>query len=346
MKRFFCLLTVLILFPSPEALATGTETLPQVEGLTQDGPQLLLARERGSGRRAGGGGGGGRSGGRTGLGRQRASVQRSNRRPSGGWSNRVGGGDSARRSFNKSRLDRSQISKVDRGNWNGTRDRVNRIDRDQVRRRFENVNRSKVRERFNRIDSKDWDTALNRMDDGWDRVDRKDWDRGRDRMEERWDRVDSRLDNRWDRVDRTVDRINDWDNRWPGWVRPGWGVARPWRSGWYGGWRNPPWGWWGARSAAWGVRSLATAAVINNSVNEAIAASSTTILVPQSDYSLYYNSVQPSTDQQLTFVARNGETPLEMSADCKIGLLNDQEPSTESQAQLLNSACQVAFGEA
>jgi hypothetical protein len=33
------------------------------------------------------------------------------------------------------------------------------------------------------------------------------------------------------------------------------------------------------RSAAWGLRSLASAAVINNAVNDAIAASQTTIVV-------------------------------------------------------------------
>jgi hypothetical protein len=34
------------------------------------------------------------------------------------------------------------------------------------------------------------------------------------------------------------------------------------------------------RSAAWGLRSLASAAVINNAVNDAIATSQTTIVVP------------------------------------------------------------------
>jgi hypothetical protein len=31
----------------------------------------------------------------------------------------------------------------------------------------------------------------------------------------------------------------------PGWARPGWGYARPWNVGWYGGFGAPAWGWWG-----------------------------------------------------------------------------------------------------
>lgn len=46
---------------------------------------------------------------------------------------------------------------------------------------------------------------------------------------------------------------------------------------------------------------------------------------PHSDYSLYYGSVQPS-------------------ADCNAGMINGEEPKTVSQAELLNAACQVAFG--
>jgi hypothetical protein len=51
--------------------------------------------------------------------------------------------------------------------------------------------------------------------------------------------------------------------------------------------------------------------------------------MPETGYTLYYNSVKPSDDQQLSFVAGNG-----------------QPPATASQAQLLNAACQVAFGKA
>ena len=303
-------------------------------------PSQLLARERGGGRRAGGGNSrSGRSHARTGLGRQRSSLNRGSRRPSGGWSRRVGDGDRARRSFDRSSLDRSRSrgGQVNRGNWNraqtASRDRYGRVDRDRLRRNFNAADRDQVRDRLGRIDRNDW----NRTRDRVERIDRDDWNRARDRVDDRWDRVDRR-------VDRAIDRIDDWDNHWPGWVRPGWGLARPWNHGWYGGWNSPPWGWWNARPVAWGLGTLATAAVINDTVNDAIAASRTTIQVPQTGYTLHYNSVQPSSDEQLSFVASNGQTRWTMQADCRNGLLNGQTPATASQAQLLNAACQVAFG--
>jgi hypothetical protein len=97
---------------------------------------------------------------------------------------------------------------------------------------------------------------------------------------------------------------------------------------------------------AWGLGSLAAAAVINDAVNDAIAASRTTMLVPQTGYTLYYNSVQPRNDQPLGFVSGHGHTPWPMPADRRHGLLNNQPPATASQAQLLNAACQVGFGTA
>ncbi len=132
----------------------------------------------------------------------------------------------------------------------------------------------------------------------------------------------------------------------PGWARPGWGVARPWNTGWYGGWGSPPWGWWGARAAVWGIGSLATAAAINNAVNASIAAQTTYIVVPESDYQLLYGSVQPSGSSTINFaVSANGST-YQLTADCNAGLLNGADPASAAEAQLLNAACQVAFGNA
>jgi hypothetical protein len=351
MKSLSFLLTALLLLPAPSALARGPEAVPHGEDPTEAGPFLWLARERGGGRHGGGNRSArGRNQARTGLGRQSSSLRRGDRRPSGGWSRRVGEGDRARRSFDRSNLDRSRLGRVDRGDWNRAkrtaRDRYGRIDRDRVRQSFHAVDRDQVRDRLGRIDRNDWNRARDRAEDRWDRA--------RDRADDRWDRTrdrwNDRIDDRWDRVDRRVDRaidrIDNWDDHWPGWVRPGWGVARPWNSGWYGGWSTPPWGWWGARPVAWGLGSLAAAAVINGAVNDAITASRTSILVPQTGYTLYYNSVQPSNDQQLSFVAGNGQTRWTMQADCRSGLLNGQQPATASQAQLLNAACQVAFGNA
>ena len=130
----------------------------------------------------------------------------------------------------------------------------------------------------------------------------------------------------------------------PGWARPGWGVARPWNYGWYGVSTTPAWGWWGARAALWGVGTLATAAVINNAVDDAISDNSTTIVVPNSDYSLYYGSVQPSGQSTINFVVQADGNDYQLSAECNTGMINGEEPKTAAQAELLNAACQVAFG--
>lgn len=349
MKNLPVLLTALLLLPSVPVpvVAGGLNTYSWGVLPTTTDAFPLLAKERG-GARAHGGKGGKRNQARTGLGHDTSSIRRGDRRPSGGWSRQVGEGNQAHRSFDRSSLDRSRHRNVDRGDLNraqGTlRDRASRIDSDRVRRNFSAIDRNEVRDRIGRVDRDDWNHVRDRADSRWDRS----RDRADDRLDRARERWDDRIDQRWDRVDRRVDRaidrIDNWDNHWPGWVRPGWGVARPWNTGWYGGWSNPPWGWWGARSVAWGLGSLATAAVINNAVNDAIAASRTSILVPQSNYTLYYNSVQPSNDQQVSFVASDGKNSLTMQADCRTGLLNGQTPSTAAQAQLLNAACQVAFG--
>jgi len=130
----------------------------------------------------------------------------------------------------------------------------------------------------------------------------------------------------------------------PGWARPGWGVARPWNYGWYGVSTTPAWGWWGARAALWGVGSLATAAIINNAVDDAISDNYSTIVVPNSDYLLYYGSIQPSGQSTVNFVVQADGIDYQLSADCNAGLINGKEPKTAAQAELLNAACQVAFG--
>lgn len=156
------------------------------------------------------------------------------------------------------------------------------------------------------------------------------------------------LSNRSISVDRDWKReinIGDIDIH-PGWARPGWGVARPWNWGWYGGWNNPPWGWWGARAAAWGIGTLATAAIINDAVDDAVQANQTTIVVPNTGYQLLYGTVQPSGNAGITFVAQAGGTNYELTADCQRGLINGREPSSSDEAELLNAACQIAFGTA
>jgi len=129
-----------------------------------------------------------------------------------------------------------------------------------------------------------------------------------------------------------------------GWARPGWGLARPWGFGWYGGWSAPPWGWWAGRAAAWGVTSLATAALVNQSVNEAIDAGSPAIVVPNTADQLLYGSVQPLGEQGVSFVVEANGNAYQLSADCNQGLLNGQPPQSLQEAEVLNAACQVAFG--
>ncbi len=129
-----------------------------------------------------------------------------------------------------------------------------------------------------------------------------------------------------------------------GWARPGWGVARPWNWGWYGGWSSPPWGWWAARTAVWGVSTLASAAIINNAVNNAIAASSPVIVVPDTGYELLFGSVQPVGSGSVSFVVQANGNQYQLTGDCNQGLINGQQPQSIQEAQVLNAACQVAFG--
>ena len=157
------------------------------------------------------------------------------------------------------------------------------------------------------------------------------------------------INRNWDRdINRNWNRTVDIDhvNLYPGWARPGWAVARPWNYGWYGGWSTPTWGWWGARAAAWGVASLATAAIINDAVDDAVDDHVSYIVVPNSNYQLLYGTVSPSGSSGVTFDVTAGGSTYQLSADCNSGTLNGQDPSSAAEAELLNAACQVAYGAA
>ena len=168
------------------------------------------------------------------------------------------------------------------------------------------------------------------------------------RQGNRTDRTDTRQGNRSDRVnDRNRTRreaINTWDRNRPAWVNNNWAVNRPWRYGWYGGTTWNSWGWWPGRAAAWGIGSLASFAVINSLVESAVSNETTVIVVPNSSYSLDYGSVQVSGDL-ITFQAHDGSSSFTFRADCRAGTLNGYQPQNASEAQLLNAACQVAFGQ-
>ena len=168
------------------------------------------------------------------------------------------------------------------------------------------------------------------------------------RQGNRSNRTDTRQGNRSDRVnDRNRTRreaINTWDRNRPAWVNNNWAVNRPWRYGWYGGTTWNSWGWWPGRAAAWGIGSLASFAVINSLVESAVSNETTVIVVPNSSYSLDYGSVQVSGDL-ITFQADDGSSSFTFRADCRAGTLNGYQPQNASEAQLLNAACQVAFGQ-
>ncbi|MFM7362093.1 MAG: hypothetical protein ACKO25_09775 [Cyanobium sp.] len=142
-------------------------------------------------------------------------------------------------------------------------------------------------------------------------------------------------------------RYGGWPGRyggWPGWGNPGWAVARPWNCGWYGNWIQPPWGWWGGSSLVWGLGGLASAAVINGAMQQAISARRPTIPVADTDQNLIFASLEPSDSGSVRFTATDGDAPFEASADCRQGQLNGHAPASAAEAQMLHTACQVAFG--
>ena len=268
-------------------------------------PDLLA---RGGGGRGGGGGGGG---GRIGGGGHRAG----------------GGGNRPQTGFQGAGGGLNRGSSRPSGGWS------NKLGSDNAR---PSLDRPVAQRDGNRNLNRDGDRNLNLNRDG-----NRDLNRNLNRdLNRDVNRNISRDINRdWNR------RVNINDvNLYPGWARPGWGLARPWNYGWYGGWSTPSWGWWGARAAAWGIGSLATAAIINDAVNDAIDDHVSYIVVPNSDYQLLYGTVAPVGGSSVSFdVTSNGST-YQLTADCNAGTLNGRDPGSPAEAELLNAACQVAYG--
>jgi hypothetical protein len=131
----------------------------------------------------------------------------------------------------------------------------------------------------------------------------------------------------------------------PGWTAAGaaWAASRPWNYGWYAG--PTAWNWWNtANTVAWGITGLAAATSIITLVSNAIDNNQDYIAVPSTNYQLAYGSVQPQ-GTNVTFNYTDSGQTLTVNADCQNGLLNGTPPATPEQAQLLNAACQVAFGQ-
>lgn len=178
-------------------------------------------------------------------------------------------------------------------------------------------------------------------DKGWDDRKARDKDRWKDWDSNRWRDYNRRNRNIWTK--RVV--INNNYGAYPGWARrSGWYNNRPWGGNWYGGWSSPPWGWWAGQSIVWGVTALTTAAILNNAINRAITQRQTAIVVPNTNWQLYYGTVQPVQNSGVTFAVNNGYGTYQMEADCEQGLLNGDVPSTAAEAQLINAACQVTYG--
>lgn len=184
----------------------------------------------------------------------------------------------------------------------------------------------------------DWNRpGANRPD--WDRPGRPDWNRpGRpDWNRPNWNRPG------WNRPNWVINRpvnIKVVSVR-PGWWGPSWVRARPWRYGWY---RGPAsWGWWNGSSLAWGITSLAGAALIAAAINEAVRDDASTIAVAESPYQLVFGSVTPGGDHDVTFSFLFEGSAYQASADCRSGLLNGRSPENPEEAQLINAACQVAY---
>ena len=169
------------------------------------------------------------------------------------------------------------------------------------------------------------------------------------RQQGRTSRTDVRQSGRNDRVNNRSntrrDAVNNWDRYGNGWYSgSSWSNNRPWNNGWYGGSYYNNWGWYSGQAAAWGIAGMATFGTINRLVNSAQSSQVSYIEVPNSDYSLYYPSVT-ATGDVVSFEADNGYDTARFNANCRNGTLNSGTPRNANEAQLLNAACQVAFGE-
>lgn len=133
----------------------------------------------------------------------------------------------------------------------------------------------------------------------------------------------------------------------PAWLnRPGHSIweSRPWVYGWY---RVHPevWSWWSASSARWGLANLAPAATITGLVQAALSSGNTVIVVPGGTERLDIGSLQAVRPMGVRFqYAGEGLAWSPGSADCQAGLLAGLPPRTPLEAQRLNAACQLTYG--
>ncbi|MDA0887366.1 MAG: hypothetical protein O2977_06850, partial [Cyanobacteria bacterium] len=87
-------------------------------------------------------------------------------------------------------------------------------------------------------------------------------------------------------------------------------------------------------------------AIINDAVSNAIDDHNDYIVVANTNYELLYGTVQPTSSDSVSFVIKVGGSEYQLNANCNRGTINGQDPSSAAEAELLNAACQVAYGSA
>lgn len=103
------------------------------------------------------------------------------------------------------------------------------------------------------------------------------------------------------------------------------------------------WNWWNGSSLAWGITSLASAAIIAAAINNALQQDQPTIAVQDSPYQLVFGLVHAVNADEVVFNFLFGEASYEARANCSTGTLNGRKPQNPEEAQLMNAACQVAI---
>ena len=326
----------LALQPAAGLAAIGTETA--APSGTSEEFQLAQRRGGGGGSRGGGSRGGSRSSSRGSRSSSRSSSRGS--RSSSRSSSRSGGRTGFSNYSGSRSGSRSSNRSTTRSNRQSSRQTTRSSRQGQARTNSANRQSNRQTTRSNRQGQARTNSANRQSNRQSTRSNRQNQVRNNssNRQNNRNDRFNTRADNR-------RKAINNWDRYGRGWYSGNnWYNNRPWNSGWYGGsyWNN--WGWYPGQAAAWGLASMATFGVINSLVNTAQSNEVSYIVVPDSDYSLYYPSVT-ATGDTVTFEADDGSSTVRYYADCREGTINGGTPGNGNEAQLLNAACQVAFGQ-
>jgi hypothetical protein len=134
-----------------------------------------------------------------------------------------------------------------------------------------------------------------------------------------------------------------------GWSKQGaWAASRPWKRGWYAASAAqmaayPGWQWWNTASQNWGTASLPPAAEIYSSVDTAVNSNEESILVQNTDFKIFHDSVKPLSDNEIEFYFQHEDSVYLAKADCEQGLLNEEQPSAIDEAELMHAACTIAF---